>query len=151
MLKGNITVGDIWEINPFGNTIMKFSVTGKTLTKMLANSIRKQYKNGNGNDYDGALISGLYIEFDSKLISEENDDFIKKFLINGKPLDVNKNYSISTNSYTVSQIKKYFGEFDQEIKADDTNIIDRDLIIEAVQKQKEINSVFEKRIVDISK
>jgi hypothetical protein len=51
----------------------------------------------------------------------------------------------------VSQLKKYFGDIPEEIKAEDTNILDRDLIIEAVEKQKEINPVFEKRITDVSK
>jgi hypothetical protein len=40
---------------------------------------------------------------------------------------------------------------DEEIIITDTNIIDRDLLIEAVENQKIINSVLEKRIEDISK
>ncbi|MCX6164727.1 MAG: 5'-nucleotidase C-terminal domain-containing protein, partial [Ignavibacteriae bacterium] len=151
LIKGNITIGDVWEINPFGNTMMKFSVSGKSLKKMLANSFRILNKTKENGDYDNVLISGIYIEFHSKSIAEESDDFISKFTINGKDLNENSNYSISTNNYVVSQLKKYFGEIEEEIKPEDTNILDRDLIIEAVQKQKEINPVFEKRIVDKDK
>jgi 2',3'-cyclic-nucleotide 2'-phosphodiesterase (5'-nucleotidase family) len=151
LIKGNITIGDVWEINPFGNTMMKFSVSGKTLKNMLANSIRILNKTKENADYDNVIVSGMYIEFHSKSITEESDYFITKFLVNGKELDLSSNYSISTNNYMVSQLKKYFGEIPEEIKSEDTNILDRDLIIEAVQKQKEINPVFEKRIVDKDK
>lgn len=151
LLKGNITIGDVWEINPFGNTMMKFSVSGKSLKKMLANSLRTYANTKENADYDNVLVSGMYIEFHSKNITETSDDFITKFTINGKDLNENSNYSISTNNYVVSQLKKYFGEIPEEIKAEDSNIIDRDLIIEAVQKQKEIKPVFEKRIVDKDK
>jgi 2',3'-cyclic-nucleotide 2'-phosphodiesterase (5'-nucleotidase family) len=151
LIKGNITIGDVWEINPFGNTMMKFSVSGKTLKNMMANSIRISNKSKENADYDNVIISGIYVEFHSKSISDETDDFITKILINGKELNINSNYSISTNNYMVSQLKKYFGEIPEEIKAEDTNILDRDLIIETVQKQKEINPVFEKRIVDKDK
>jgi|WetSurMetagenome_2_1015567.scaffolds.fasta_scaffold140318_1 2',3'-cyclic-nucleotide 2'-phosphodiesterase (5'-nucleotidase family) len=151
MLKGNFTIGDVWEINPFGNSMMIFSVSGKTLKKMLANSLRMLNKAKENADYDNVLISGLYMEFHSKNISPESDDFITKILVNGKDFDENSNYSISTNNYVVSQLKKYFGEIPEEIKAEDTNILDRDLVIEAVQKQKQINFVFEKRIIDKDK
>jgi 2',3'-cyclic-nucleotide 2'-phosphodiesterase (5'-nucleotidase family) len=151
VIKGKITIGDVWDINPFGNTLMIFNVNGKTLKKMLANSIRILNKAKENADYDNVLLSGVYVEFHSKNISAEFDDFVSKILVNGKELDENSNYSISTNNYVVSQLKKYFGEIPEEIKPEDTNILDRDLIIEAVQKQKEINPVFEKRIVDKDK
>lgn len=151
MIKGDITIGDVWEINPFGNTMMKFSVSGKTLKGMLANSIRELAKSKDNPDYDNVIVSGLYVEFNSKNITDESNGFISKFTVNGKNLDENSVYTVSTNNYMVSQLKKYFGEIPEEIKAEDTNILDRDLIIEAVQKQKEINPVFEKRIVDKDK
>jgi 2',3'-cyclic-nucleotide 2'-phosphodiesterase (5'-nucleotidase family) len=145
MLAGNITIGDVWEINPFGNSMMKFSVSGKILKQMIANNI------GNSSRDDNILFSGLYVEYDSKLKTENSDEFITIVKINGNVLDENSIYTVSTNNYVFSQLKKYFGNIPVEIEAEDTNILDRDLIIEAVEKQKEINPVFEKRIFDVSK
>lgn len=147
MLAGDITIGDVWEINPFGNSMMKFSVSGKTLKQMISNMLR-----GSSRD-DNILLSGINIQYDSKIAKDttSTQEFIISMKINGKELDENAKYSISTNNYVVSQLKKYFGDIPDEIKAEDTNILDRDLIIEAVEKQKEINPVFEKRIVDVSK
>ncbi len=151
MIKGNITIGDVWEINPFGNTMMIFKVNGKTLKDMIANAIRTSIKQKDNPEADNIIISGFYVEYSSKNISKESNGFISIFTIKGKDLDENSIYSISTNNYMVSQLNKYFGEIKEEIKAEDTNILDRDLIIEAIQKQKEIKSVFEKRIVDKDK
>lgn len=150
MIAGDITVGDIWEINPFGNSMMKFSISGKSIKKMMAYNLRSLSKIKDNPEYDNILVSGLYVELNSKEITEDSDDFIKKILVNGSALDENRTYTVSTNNYVVSQLKKYFGEIPDNIEAEDTNILDRDLIIESVQKQKEINSVFEKRIVDLS-
>ena len=149
MIKGDITVGDIWEINPFGNTIVKFEVSGKTLKEMIMNAIIIEEKKGRDN-YEPALVSGVDVLFDSKKIKEGKTDFLVSFKVGGKDIDLNKRYTIATNNYLGTQIKKFFGEIEEEIKVEDTNIIDRDMIIEAIEKQKEINPVFERRIKDIN-
>jgi hypothetical protein len=84
-------------------------------------------------------------------MKDSTQDFIVSIKVGGNDFNENSNYTIATNNYVVSQLKKYFGDIPEEIKAEDTNILDRDLIIEAVEKQKEINPVFEKRITDVSK
>src|SRR4030095_9309971 len=40
LAKGDILVSDIWEINPFGNTVQTFTVSGKTLRQMIKNYIK---------------------------------------------------------------------------------------------------------------
>ncbi|MEI7483427.1 MAG: bifunctional UDP-sugar hydrolase/5'-nucleotidase [Ignavibacteriota bacterium] len=148
MLKGNITVGDIWEINPFGNNIMTFTVKGSTVKKMMANNIRMSAKDEELSGYDMIIESGMKIIVNSSLLSDQSDSFIKSIEINGKPIEMDKDYSIVTNSYTAAQAKKYFGDFGEEIKAVDTNVIDRDALLEAVKQQKVINNVFENRLID---
>ena len=49
------------------------------------------------------------------------------------------------------QFKKFFGDVEEEVKFTDTNLIDRDIIIEQVEKSKVINNLPEERITDISK
>jgi 2',3'-cyclic-nucleotide 2'-phosphodiesterase (5'-nucleotidase family) len=148
MLKGNITVGDIWEINPFGNNIMTFTVKGSTIKKMMANNIRLSAKNEELSGSDMIIFSGMKITVNSSLLGEQTDSFIKSIDVNGKPLEMDKDYLVVTNSYTAAQAKKYFGDFGEEIKATDTNVLDRDALLEAVKQQKVINNVFEKRLID---
>lgn len=146
MLKGDITVGDIWEINPFGNNIMTFSVKGSTLKRMIANNIRMSAKDEELSSYDMIIFSGMVIRVNPGKITDGNDDFILSLEVNGAQIDLDKNYSVVTNSYTAAQAKKYFGDFGEEINATDTNVIDRDALLEAVKQQKIINNVFETRL-----
>jgi 2',3'-cyclic-nucleotide 2'-phosphodiesterase (5'-nucleotidase family) len=148
LLKGNITVGDIWEINPFGNNIVTFSVKGSTLKKMMVNNIRMSAKNEELSGYDMVIFSGLKITVNSSLLSDPSDNFVKGIEVNGKPLDTDKVYSVVTNSYTAAQAKKYFGDYGEELIVTDTNVIDRDALLDAVKQQKVINNVFENRLID---
>jgi len=149
---GYITVGDIWEINPFGNTIVTFNVSGKTLREMMENNLRNTVLEiEEAGSSDLIIVSGIEIVYDSKKVLEGVDDFISSIKVGGAEIKENNIYSISTNNYVGAQFKKYFGDVSQEIEMHDTKIIDRDLIIEAVEKQKVINSVLEERIIDVSK
>lgn len=150
--EGDITVGDIWEINPFGNTVVTFNISGKGLKQMMKNNLRNRVNEiKETGSSDMIIVSGIKVLYDSKKVLEGDENFIASIKVNGIDVDDNKSYSISTNNYVGSQFKKYFGDVDEEIIITDTNIIDRDLLIEAVENQKIINSVLEKRIEDISK
>jgi len=123
-------------------------VKGSTLKKMISNNIRMSAKDEELSGYDMIIQSGMKIVVNSSLISDQSDSFIKSIEVNGKPFEMDKDYSIVTNSYTAAQAKKYFGDFGEEIKAVDTNVIDRDALLEAVKQQKVINNVFENRLID---
>jgi hypothetical protein len=86
-----------------------------------------------------------------KKVTDEETDYIVSISVNGEDLIEDKVYTVSTNNYVAAQFNKYFGEIDEELKITDTNIIDRDLIIEAVEEQKVIDSILEVRIEDLSK
>lgn len=119
---------------------------------MMKNSLKNRVNEINElGSSDMIIASGLNVVYDSKKVLNNDDDFILSFKVNGEDLDESKMYSISTNNYVSAQIKKYFGEIGEELSFTDSNIIDRDLLIEAVQQQKDINSVLEIRIEDVSK
>jgi 5'-nucleotidase/UDP-sugar diphosphatase len=146
LYKGDITVSDIWEINPFGNTVVTFSVSVKTLEKMLKYVVAKKIENKlKGASTEILDVSGLTYSYDSK-----SPDSTLVISINNSPLDENSIYTIAANNYIASQFKKFFGDLPEKIEFKETGYIDRDLIIEAVEKQKIINSGLEKRITDRS-
>lgn len=150
MYKGDVTVGDIWEINPFGNTINTFSVTGKTLKEMLSNNVKLRYeKQKSGDNLEILEVSGLTYTYDTRK-AETGGDVLLDIKVNGQPVDDGKTYSIATNSFVTGQFQKFFGVISGDISFKDTGMIDRDVIIDAVVKQKVINSVEEKRIIDVS-
>lgn len=149
---GDITVNDIWTINPFGNTIVTMEVSGKVLKEMLTNTIRKNYlEMKEGTRPDIPITSGLEVEFDSEKIMAGEEEIIVSVIVNGEALDETRNYTIATNNYVGEQFDKFFGTVSVRPPLKDTNIIDRDALIEAVRMQKIINNKREYRINDISK
>ena len=152
LLKGEILVGDIWEINPFGNEVQTFSVSGKTLKQMIKNYIKIGIEKEKAKDRIDMLVpSGLSYSYDSKKAAEGYEDFIMSFNLGRSEINDEAVYTIATNNYVVSQFKKFFGEVDEKIEPKSTGWIDRDLIIETVKEMKVINTVLEKRVVDVSK
>ncbi len=150
LLAGNITVGDIWEINPFGNTINLIRVKGSFLKEMIANHLKKALEDYEKNGYyDYLIVSGLYVEYSGNEMKEGKNDFLKSVKADGKEIDDEKIYVIATNNYTATQINKYFGNLSEPITPEETNIIDRDLIIEAVKEAGIINNKYEDRILNI--
>jgi 5'-nucleotidase/UDP-sugar diphosphatase len=134
LLAGPIKVRDLWEISPFGNILVTFSVDGATLRAMMQNQISMSD--------DFCQVSGLTV-----IYKNNNGTLLLHNLKVHNQLVVDaKKYSIVTNNYVAAQSKKYFNI---EIPASDIkplNITDRDILIEAVKKQKVINSVIEGRI-----
>ena len=60
-------------------------------------------------------------------------------------------YTITTNNYITGQFKKFFGDIGIDIEPKATGWIDRDIIIETVKEMKTVNTVLEKRIIDVAK
>jgi len=151
--KGQITVNDMWEINPFGNTVVVIKLTGKAVRQMFKNNLQTYVKEMDElGSSDLSIVSGMMIEYDSKRVLAGDDNFIVSMkTADGQDIDDNKIYTISTNNYLGGQFKKYYGDVGEEIVLEDTNIIDRDVMIDAVEEQKVIEGTVENRLIDVSK
>ena len=151
MTKGPITVSDIWEINPFGNEIDLFTVNGKVLRQMLNNNVKIKIDNAaDGKGSEKLMVSGVAFSYDTR---KTEGNYVVDLSVGGKPVDDNKNYAIAVNSYIFSQFKKFFGDMadDAPKTYKSTGLIDRDIIIEYVEKQKVIKQEAERRVTDIVK
>ena len=150
--KGNITVGDIWEINPFGNTINLIKVNGKLLREMITNHLVNAFaKNENkGGTPDLLVFSGLKVTVNSSMPINASGGFIVSLEVNGKPIDDNMEYQIATNNYVAAQGEKFFGKLSSPYNIEETNIIDRDAFIEAVKTVMNINPTTEERVIDLN-
>ncbi len=152
LLKGDILVGDIWEINPFGNDIQTITVSGKTLKQMLKNNIKiRLEKIAKGEGAELLHNSGLTYSYDSKKAAEGSDDFLISVNIGRAEVDDNAMYTIASNNYVISQFKKFFGDIPETITPKDTGYNDRDLLIEYVKEVKVVSQQVEKRITDVAK
>ncbi|MFA5832886.1 MAG: bifunctional UDP-sugar hydrolase/5'-nucleotidase [Bacteroidota bacterium] len=134
LLAGKITVRDLWEISPFGNTIVTFIVDGTTLRRMVQHQLSL-------ND-DFCQISGMKVVFRNN----NGERILHNLKVNNVLVKDTQKYSIATNNFVAAQSKKYFGIELPSVEITQLNITDRDVLIEAVKKQKVINSQIEGRI-----
>lgn len=79
--KGNITVGKIYELMPFDNTIEVVTLTGQQCLQLFA-WIAK---------WKGAPVSGLTLNL--------VDGNAVNVVVNNQPFDVNKNYTVATTDF----------------------------------------------------
>ena len=110
---------------------------------------REKQKAGEGAEI--LHTSGLNYSYDSRLVDGGSEDFLLSFNIGRSEVSDDAMYTIATNNYVTGQFKKFFGDIEGNRDFKNTGWNDRDLIIEVVKEIKDINSVLEKRIVDVGK
>ncbi|HPC36004.1 MAG TPA: bifunctional UDP-sugar hydrolase/5'-nucleotidase [Candidatus Marinimicrobia bacterium] len=133
---GPIRVRDLWEISPFDNTIEIVELTGEQLKFIMQYHVE--------NPRDLLQVSGLSYEYNSsqkKLI---------KLTVAGELIDDQKIYTFATNNFVISQFERFFGLAPSAVKITPTDIIGRDVLIEAVKAQRVIDSHQEGRIIDLA-
>ncbi|WP_085524664.1 5'-nucleotidase C-terminal domain-containing protein [Tuberibacillus sp. Marseille-P3662] len=84
---GPITWGDLYNIQPFGNWLVKLDVTGADMYKILNAQLSETY----GPDFS---VGGLNYTW-----SESTDEVVDIFLPNGDKIDPDKTYTLTVNNY----------------------------------------------------
>ncbi|NUN70096.1 MAG: bifunctional metallophosphatase/5'-nucleotidase [Bacteroidetes bacterium] len=134
MLAGPIAVRDLWEISPFGNTLVTFTVTGAVLRSMVQHQLTI-------ND-DFCQVSGMKIVYRTV----NGARLLHNLKVNNQLVKDEAVYTIATNNYVAAQAKKYFGLDLAPEKVKQYTVTDREVLIAAVRAQKVISSVVEGRI-----
>lgn len=122
--KGAITMADIYQLDPFGNTVVVFQMTPAEIRSLLMNSYRKASKRAD------LLVSGM-----TYTIHTRNGKAVKVTMkdLNGNPLDENKRYKVGMNSYISSSYR-----FDHADSGHETTATASDALIKYLKQQKEI-------------
>ena len=139
LASGPITIRDLWEISPFGNEIVTFTLTGEQLLSALAFQGKKSR--------EFCQVSGIRYRYDKTLPDEK----ALTATVNGKPIKPKKKYSVATNSYVGGHLYDFFALPEAQITVHpmEPETTDRDLFIEYVKKQKRIDSKLDDRIIII--
>lgn len=109
--KGDLTVGDIYEVMPFDNKLVILNLSGEK-TLLLLNRIA---------EYGGWPIS-------SNLTFSIEDDKATNIMIKGEPFDVRKTYRVALPDYTANGGDNC--DFLKEEPQEDNDKMIRDLIVE---------------------
>lgn len=128
--KGNITMGNLYEVMPFDNTLFTMELTGSDIKKVIENGI--------GNDKIGWVqVSGLNVKYD--LTKPFGNRVTEMSLKNGTKLDMNKYYKVVTNDFMASNGDEY--DFSNGKDKIDTNIPVRDALVNELKSSKKLSLV----------
>ncbi|MFA6075067.1 MAG: 5'-nucleotidase C-terminal domain-containing protein [Negativicutes bacterium] len=132
---GKITLGNVYSVMPFDNTLVTLSMTGAQILAVLNYGI--------GKPNMGAIqFSGLAVTYDS---NKPYGSAVKKVSIGGKPLDLTQKYSVVTNDFCEAGGDGYT-MFAQGTEQFNTGILVRDCMNEAVESTKNLEIVDDGRL-----
>ena len=89
---GDITLGDVIEVHPFGNTIVTFDLTAAQVLEALENAV-SQVEDGSGRFLH---VSGMSFTWDQRRAPGER---VVSVDVAGAPLDPGASYTIVTNNF----------------------------------------------------
>jgi 2',3'-cyclic-nucleotide 2'-phosphodiesterase/3'-nucleotidase/5'-nucleotidase len=137
--KGNITMGDMYSIMPFDNTLVTVKMTGAQIVKALEQGIQD-------TKGKGMQVSGLTFQYDPS-----KPNLARVFNVKdskGKPIDLKKTYTVGTNNFvgTGGDNMDVFNEPNVKKSYVDTYIIARDSLVKAAKEAKVVNAAVDNRI-----
>lgn len=118
---GNITMGNLYEVMPFDNTLVKMSLKGSDLRRVIENGIEN-------STVGWVQVSGLKVYYDK--LAPAGSRITAMFLDDGTQIDMNKYYSVVTNDFMASGGDQY--DFTGAKDIYDTGIPIRDSLASAL-------------------
>lgn len=118
--QGDVTIGDMYEILPFDNTIVTLDVKGSDLYGIIEHGI-------NTDGFAWGQYAGIKVWYnpeDGKVSSMRLND--------GTKIDMDKYYSVAINDFMLTGGDKY--DFSNAINAVNTNVVMRDAMAEEWNK-----------------
>ncbi|GLC88934.1 5'-nucleotidase C-terminal domain-containing protein [Lysinibacillus piscis] len=149
---GNITVGQVITVLPFGNTLALMDVTGAELKAAFEVSVKSSPKENGGFLH----VAGAKVQYDSskevgsRVVSIEYfDKATGKYVA----LEDGKTYTVATNAYTAKGGDGFtmFGKAYEAGRVTDLGLSDWENLQEQLLSLKEVKTTTEGRIVDIAK
>jgi len=125
---GAITMGNLYEVMPFDNTLVTVDMTGKQVLDVLKHGIMNQ-------KIGMVQYSGMKIRYSPE--AEENSRFVIT-MPDGQPLQMDKIYKVVTNDFMASGGDGYT-TFSQGKNVTDTELPLRDIIADALKKAKVVD------------
>ncbi|WP_338449573.1 5'-nucleotidase C-terminal domain-containing protein [Niallia oryzisoli] len=149
--KGDITLGDVLTVLPFGNTLATMELTGAQIVEALEHSVSQAPKESGGFLH----VSGMKFTYDSSKaagsrvvaveVKNENSTYTA--------LDPEASYAVATNAFTAKGGDGYdvFKEVYEQGLVTDLGYADWENLRDYVAKLKTVNPQIEDRIVDVNK
>ena len=138
---GAITMGTLYEVMPFDNTLITMELTGRQILQAL--------NHGTGNQRMGDVqFSGVWVQVDRTL--PFGSRVIAVTMPDGAPLDLDKSYKVVTNDFMAAGGDEY-AVFKEGKNVTDTFITMRYMLMLAVKNAGIIDFRPDNRLLDSSK
>ena len=122
---GKVTYQDIFEVQPFGNSIAYGTITGQNLVDALEN----QWQPGNSRPRLAlGLSKNVSVAYDPQA---EQGQRVQSVIINGEPLDLEKNYTVALSTFLAGGGDGFFKE-DQVKDIVDVGYMDTQAMIDYI-------------------
>jgi 2',3'-cyclic-nucleotide 2'-phosphodiesterase / 3'-nucleotidase / 5'-nucleotidase len=128
--KGDITMGKMYEVMPFDNTLYKMELKGS--------DIKKNIENGIANTSIGWVqFSGMKVYYDVNRAA--GDRILGMYLMDGTKMDMDKYYTVVTNDFMATGGDGYnFAAGKNQV---DTGVPIREALVEALKAMKAENKI----------
>ena len=133
--KGSITITNMYGLMPFDNTILTMKLSGKDLKRVMEHSL-----GGTGEFY------GLKVHYDSN--APAGKQIVSMSLLNGKPIEMNKFYSVATLDFAFDGGDKFDFSGAKDVKKTDETL--RDLLIKQIKEKKTIHPVKTDYLINVA-
>lgn len=116
---GPITRRDLFEVCPFGNTVVTLELTGRELERCLVGSLESR---------SSVRIEVSGVEARIRIVDDEERPIrVDELLVGGEPIDPRRRYRVATNSFLATGGDRIF-RLDREIEPLDTGVLLEDLL-----------------------
>lgn len=95
---GPLTMRDVLSMLPFNNPIVKVEVSGKLLADILEHGVARSAEDNEPGRFP--QVSGMSFKFDTRKLPGQR---VSDITVGGKPLDMNKTYTLATSDFLVSR------------------------------------------------
>ncbi|MCZ9299725.1 bifunctional metallophosphatase/5'-nucleotidase [Corynebacterium marquesiae] len=100
---GDVTYKDIFEVQPFGNSVITAKISGEDFI----NALENQWQEGSRPRLAMGISNNVQVVYDQKAGKGER---VKSVTINGEPIDPKKDYSIALSSFLASSDEEAGGD-----------------------------------------
>jgi 2',3'-cyclic-nucleotide 2'-phosphodiesterase (5'-nucleotidase family)/predicted extracellular nuclease len=145
--QGDITLGEIFTVLPFGNLLVTLDLTGAEIWEALEHGVSKV----EAGDYGAFLhVAGLQFKYDLAKPAYDRVWEVNVKTADGsyESLDLTKTYTVATNAFTANGGDGYAGlkVAKDEGRINELLIVDYEIMAEYVQKNSPVAPVVEGRI-----
>lgn len=134
---GDITMGEMYQIFPFDNTLVTMKLKGSELKKVIEHGIMSE-------DFRPGQFYGLNVWYDSSKSAGSRISHME--LLDGTPVDMNKEYTVSSIDFLITGGDKY--DFSGATEVVDTMIPLRDKLVDLIKDMKVIDFEYEENLID---